>query len=344
MITWESEHFEHLPLIAVLTMMSKIQSDIRNSEADIVNYLFRQIDKSSFKFNELESTVIAKSNHVLRGSEYEAQIFLAAFDTTNAPTILIGQYDTTTWEMIGEYDTVPIEKGRGIYKTTPKKLGYETWGGLIKFHTPDGDVFYPFESEYQVAEASLIVSPTKMNVFYLAVENPVDISVPGVPADKIIPSINNGTIRKDRKGGYIVKPSRAGKDAVITVTAEINGKKRTMPKKIFRVKVVPDPIAVIAGKSGGRIRKNVLASQRGVLAEMRDFDFDLSFRITEFTVSAQVGGYFNEKRAKGNKFTPDQLKLIRGLKKGQKIIIEDIKAIGPDKTTRKLNSIVFKLI
>jgi gliding motility-associated protein GldM len=343
--SWESEHFEHLPMIAVLTMMSKIQSDVRNAEADAINYLFTQIDASSFKFNKLEPTVIARSNYVLKGGNYEADVFLAAFDTTKAPTILIGEYDSVNRTMVGAFDSLPIEKGRGKFVVPASAVGYKPWGGIIRIKSPDGELKdYPFKAEYQVAEASLIVSPTKMNVFYLGVDNPVEISVPGVPSDRIQASISNGTIRSDRRGGWIVKPARAGRDAVISVSAEVNGEKRTMPVKKFRVKVVPNPVAVIAGKKGGQLRKNVLLAQRGVLAQMEDFDFDLTFRITEFTVSANVGGFFNEKKAKGNKFTPDQLKLINGMKRGQKVIIEDIKAVGPDGSTRKLNSIVFKIM
>lgn len=343
--SWESEHFEHLPMIAVLTMMTKIQSDVRNAEADIISYLFSQIDASSFKFNELEPTVIAKSNYVLKGNSYQADIFLAAFDTTQAPTIYTGKYDSINRKMIGVYDSVRIKNGRGKYEVPTNRVGYQTWGGIIRFKTQDGGFKdYPFESEYQVAEASLIVSPTSMNVFFLGVENPVEISVPGVPSDKIHPTISNGTIRKNRKGGWIVRPKKAFVKAVITVQAEVNGQKRTMPKKIFRVKTVPDPVATVAGKKGGRLRKNILLAQKGVVAELKDFDFELSFRVNSFTVSANIGGYFNERSTRGNAFSPDQKKLIRSLKKGQKVIIEDITAVGPDGTTRKLNSIVLKLM
>lgn len=34
----------------------------------------------------------------------------------------------------------------------------------------------PFKHSYTVSESSVAVSPTKMNVFYLGVDNPVDIS------------------------------------------------------------------------------------------------------------------------------------------------------------------------
>jgi len=87
--SWESSKFEGYPLIAVVTLMSKMQSDIRNTESDIINYLYAQIDASSFKFNKLQAQVLAKSDYVLEGGTYEAKVFISAMDTTAKPEIIV---------------------------------------------------------------------------------------------------------------------------------------------------------------------------------------------------------------------------------------------------------------
>ena len=46
------------PLIGVITLMSKMQSDIRNAESDVLTYLYSGIDEESFKFNDLMAAVI----------------------------------------------------------------------------------------------------------------------------------------------------------------------------------------------------------------------------------------------------------------------------------------------
>jgi hypothetical protein len=113
----------------------------------------------------------------------------------------------------------------------------------------------------------------------------------------------------------------------------------------FRVKVLPDPVVKVAGKKGGRIKKNVLAAQTGVIADMENFEFDLEFKITEFTVSTtDQGGYTKDAKTKGNLFTKAQLDLIKGVRGGKRINIEDVKAIGPDGSVRKLASIVFEIM
>jgi gliding motility-associated protein GldM len=180
-----------------------------------------------------------------------------------------------------------------------------------------------------------------MNVFYLGVDNPVEISVPGVPADKVRANITNGSIPKSGSG-FIAKPRQMG-NAIVTVEAQIDGNWRNMGQMDFRVKRVPDPVAKVAGRKGGAIDKNLLAAQAVVQADMENFDFDLKFQITEFNVSAIQGGFVKDEPSKSNRITPAQLDLIRNLNKGQKVYFENIKAVGPDGSVRELSTLVYKI-
>jgi gliding motility-associated protein GldM len=348
--SWESAHFGEIPLIAVTTIMSKMQGDIRNVESEMVKYLLDRIDAGDFKFNKLEAIVTTNSNYILRGNEYKAEVFISARDTTQSPEVLVGQYQevkssdgTITYKMLGNPESLKIQpNGRGLFSRVGGAQGNFKWGGLIKMKSPEGaEVFYPFQAEYQVAEASAVISPTKMNVFYLGVDNPVDVSVPGVPSDKVRPSINNGSITGSR-GGYIVRPRSQG-TATVSVMAEIDGKTRNMGGMLFRVKKVPDPVPMVAGKKGGLIDKNLLATQVAIQAVLENFDFDLKFNVTEFKVSANIGGFFKDEPSRSNRFTPGQVSIIKGLSKGNKVYFEDIKAVGPDGTVRELSPIVFKI-
>ena len=113
--------------------------------------------------------------------------------------------------------------------------------------TEAGTKLYPFNGEYQVARTNLVVSPTKMNVFYIlashplkegALGNPIDVSVPGVPKDKLSVSCDNGIVRKV-SGGWEVFPKKPGKSKV-SVTAEIDGNRRNMGSLEFRVMRTPN--------------------------------------------------------------------------------------------------------
>ncbi|HBB90831.1 MAG TPA: gliding motility protein GldM, partial [Bacteroidales bacterium] len=89
--SWEQDNFEYLPLIGTITLMSKMQSDVRNAESDVLNYLYGGIDAESYKFSSLKAVVIPTTSKVVfQGNPYEAEIFLAAFDTTMNPEITVG--------------------------------------------------------------------------------------------------------------------------------------------------------------------------------------------------------------------------------------------------------------
>jgi len=350
--SWEVKQFEHMPLAAVMPLLTKIQVDIRNSETEIGNYLFSQIDAGSFSFNKLEATIIPNSSYILQGNPYKADVFLAAVDTTLPPRVFIGQYDSTLTEegsyeyhMVGTYDSLDVVEGKGKFERLSNTLGKQSWGGIIKLMGPDGGfITKPFKRTYQIAKPNLVVSPTKMNVFYVGVDNPVSISIAGVPGDKISPSITNATIRKQREGEYIVNPKRPG-NSLISVRAKIDGASKNMGTASFRVRALPDPVVKVAGKKGGKITKNVLSAQVGVFADMENFEFDLKFNIIQFTVSTtDRGGYYIDAKTKGNSFTKAQFQLIKGQRPGSRINIEDVKAVGPDGSVRDLASIVFEII
>ena len=121
---WENNTFQALPLVAVITILSKLQVDVRNAETDVLNFLYNQIDASSFKFNKLVPTVITNSAYVMRGNQYQASVFIAATDTTKTPEIFVGTIRlhykrrryTVTYEMVGDYETLGVDdQGRGIY-------------------------------------------------------------------------------------------------------------------------------------------------------------------------------------------------------------------------------------
>jgi gliding motility-associated protein GldM len=346
-ISWESHNFEHMPLVAVLTIMSQLQAAVRNAEADVVTYLHNQIDAGSFKFNKLEPTIIPNSNYIMSGGDYSARIFLAASDTTAYPVVEIGKLDSTknsdgTWSYsVRNPEIVPVDAkiGSAVLRRKTGSVGEQKYEGLVKIKAPgtEDTLTFPFRSSYLVAQPSLVVSPTSMNVFYIGVDNPVEISVPGVPSSEIRPSISVGSITKARGDGYNVKVTRPGN---VKISVSAGGK--AMGSRDFRVKRVPDPIAQVAGQRGGVINIPTLQAQREVFAVMDNFDFDLKFSVTSFTVSTRTReGFTVDAKSDNSRITADQRQLLSRLGRGQKVYFEDIKAKGPDGSIRDLGTITF---
>lgn len=346
---WPMANFYHIPLAAVVTNLSKIQTDVRNAESDVVKYLFREVDASDFKFDTLAAKVIAP-NLVFAGDEYKAEIFVAAFSTTQNPEVKIGKVDTSGGglKMAGSFDTtsVVVEKGVGTYSVRATSEGLRKYEGLIEVKSPSGQMIpYKFESEYMVMKTGVVVSPTKMNVLYVGVDNPISVSVPGVAPENVRPTLSGGNLKPDAKAGKgnYIATVKGGKAATVNVSADLGGSMRPMGKFEFRVKRVPDPEAYCAGQTDGLISKNKLAAAGAVIPKMKNFDFDLTFRVTSFEVTMNIGGDLITTSANGNRFTPEMKNRIKSLKSGSRVYIENIKAVGPDGVPRKLKPINFKI-
>lgn len=333
--TWEIQHFESKPLAGILAFMSKLQIDVKNSEAILINHLYAQIDEKSYKFNKLGPEVVPSSGIVLQGDEYSAEIFLAAIDTTVDPEIYVHNV------------RLPIVDGKATYRVKANEPGTFKWSGLLKYKTPQGMIkSFPFDKEYQVTRPSVTISPTKMNVFYKGIPNPVDISVPAVAKENLRVDMTNGRIVPSGNV-LMVYPTdidELGKRTTVSVYAKVAGTERLMGTMIFRVKKVPDPVAQIANQSGGNIKKEDLLVEDGMMAVLLDFDFDLRFTITQFDVSITgSGGYVKTWNSTNNRFSADQKSQFKNLSTGSIIYFDNIKAHGDDGTDRTLGPISFKI-
>ncbi|PRY91416.1 protein involved in gliding motility GldM [Marinilabilia salmonicolor] len=332
--SWESEKFEHLPMSAVMALMSQLQSEVRNMESDMIRYLYGKIDEGSFKFNSVEAIVIPRSEYVIRGDEYYAEIMLAARDTTQPPIVTVN----------GE--ELPINNGRGILRIPANSTGEKEWSGEIAVMGPDGTYTRRHVTgSYLVSQPGVVISPTKMNVFYVGVENPVEVSVPGVPSENLNVRITNARMRKVRGNEFSVSPNAnsAGKQAIVSVSTTLNGQTQNLGSQPFRIKRVPDPVATVAGMRGGGIGKNLLLAQRAVIAKMDNFDFDLRFNITNFRISTIRDGYLQFVDSESGVITTEQKDLIQGVGIGGVVLFNNIQAKGPDGSTRDLGSLSFTI-
>ena len=353
---WVTANFQTMPLVAAITMLSKMQVDVRNAETDVLNFLYTQIDAGAFRFNYIVPTVTTNTSYVMQGNEYEAKVFVAATDTTQDLEIFVGPYTTKTnpdgtplYEPTSQATQLPIdESGRGVYRVRPGSVGEKSWGGVIRMKAPDGgERTFKFDQKYSVGTPNVVVSPTAMNVLYQGIQNPLDISVPGVGSDKLTVRMTNGDISKGKyknyRGEYVAQPRTVGQNAQIIVSANIDGKVQSFPPVEFRVRRLPDPEARFANMKEGNVLKSVAAAQQVVTAVLENFEFDLTYTVTGFTVSVNDKGYEITAESNNNRLTDKQKGLIGNLRAGQKLIIEKIKAVGPDGRTRDLNPIILKI-
>jgi len=325
---WEEALFEGMPVSAVITILTKYQSDIRSSEAEIIQYLKSQTDLMDFRVNKITAVVVPNTPYVLRGEKYSAQIVLAAVDSTKAPDYFVnGQL---------------INK-KGVYEVMTNKTGIMTYSGQIKLMGTDGNVLMrPFKSTYTVGEPSATLSNEDLNVVYRGIDNKFSVSVPGVASENVSVRVLGGTARKEG-GRYMIQPTR-DEEITIEVWATLAGKQKKMGGGDFRVKYLPDPKAFIqpndAGAKpvrGGFMSPSALRSSSLIASYGKDELVKAKFRITSFTLLAKG---ISPQQVSGSRISPSFLdKLI----KGDILMINNIKAEGPDRLQRDLGSIAIQL-
>ncbi len=343
---WEMDNFYHLPLAAVYTSFTKIQNDLKNVEAEMLQVFSGASGKLAIKFDHLEAKVIAPSSYIQAGQQYQADIFLAASSSKLGAgdlEVLMGADSASTTGGTA----IPIENGMGKYTVGTSGQGEQTYKGVIKFKKPDGSFDrYPFSATYMVAAPATAVEAEKMNVFYIGVENPIAVSAAGVsPTDLIVNAVGGGVVKTGGAGGkFVLKFSTPGECSISVSAKTKDGNKPQGPPKKFRVKKIPDPVAKVGGKTGTvDMKKSELAAIGGVGAELAGFDFDAKFIVTSFELSAVVKGALKSEVCPGNSLSQGARTILSSAGVGSKIFVENVKAKGPDGTIRSIPGVTIKV-
>lgn len=335
--TWENTWFENMPVAAAMTLLTKLQSDIRYAQGEAVSNLLSSVDMGDYKVNSVTAQVVPVSQNVVSGSEYAAHIVLSAIDSTKRPTIVVNGKE------------LPTDKN-GLFTTVAGRPGTYPVKGYIEVPNSDGTIMHrEFSSEYYVTEPIATVAPTMMNVLYAGIENPIRIAVPGVASNNISATMTNGTLT--RQGDlWIAKPQKVGTEAVISVDARMaGGRSVPMAKTTFRVKALPDPLPYIEYKDengnirkfkGGRILKRHLVAADGILAAIDDDLLNVKYTVQSFelTFFDSMGNAIPEV-AQGTKFSQRQKEYIRRLSRGKRFYITRVVAKGPDGIERTIPTI-----
>lgn len=329
--------FENIPVAAAVTILAKIQGDVRNAEGQAVESLMQGIDRGDVRVNQVSAFVIPNSRNVMRGSVYEAQIVMAAVDTTQTPNIYIG-------------DKLYNPAKQGYYSVTAGREGIQTLQGYLEVNKPDGTIEkLPFESSYFVSEPVATVSNTMMNVMYAGIDNPLSISVPGVAAGQVNATMTNGTLTRTGNG-WVAKPKTVDQDAVITVSANQNGRSMTVSQTAFRVRRLPDPTPyllckdasgnTVRYKGGSPISKQALLGAGGIHAAIDDGLLNVEFTVKSFRIDIfdSMGNDIPED-SQTSSYSERQRTAISRLQRGKKFFITRVKAVGPDGIERTLSPI-----
>ena len=332
---WQEYMFESMPAAAAVTLLSKLQSDVRYAEGEVLHTLVQNIDVKDIRVNALEAFVIPNSQTIVRGDKFSAHIVMAAVDTTQIPDIYIGNQKVTLHD--------------NLYERICGSTGDFTLAGYLETVNGNGErIRRDFSQKYTVVDPSATVSADLMNVLYAGYNNPISISVPGVPLNKISATMSNGTLQPVGPGRYIARPAKVGQDVTFTVTSTNTGRAQQMGQFSFRVRKLPDPTPYITMKDehgnptrykGGGLAKAQLVAATSIGAAIDDGILDIAFRVQSFeTVFFDNMGNAVPMASEGASFSSRQMETFRKLTRNRRFYISRVTVVGPDGLTRTLQN------
>ena len=318
--SWEDELFENMPVAAVVTLLTKMQNDVRYIEGEVLSTLLTNVDEKDFRVNKVEALVIPKSQVVTSGMPYQAQLVLAAVDSTRRP-----EYFLDGKLLENEWISIP--------------------SGAIGEHSIKGEIIsdgqtYAYSTSYSVSASTATIAPVLMKFLYESIPNDLEIAMPGVPSGAVRASIDNGNIVQKESNIWTVTGLDRARAAEVTVTlsATVGGSSVSANQK-FTVRPLPPPMPLISYKDangadrtfkGGLIPKRSLIEAAGVEAAIDDGVLNIQYRVTGFTLLFVdgMGNYIPEVSNSGE-FTQRQKDLIRNLARGKRFFINNVKALDP---------------
>lgn len=331
--SWSEYKFKQMPLAAVLPVLTKFQTDARNAEALATNQIAQLVGGREVKLNTFFPIMNAKKGYVIKGERFESEVAIGAFSSEFGKNATISVNGTRVQLN---------DEGKGTYSETANSYGKKTLNMKATVTNPlTGEVMEGAGSfEYEVGERSASLFLTKMNVFYIGVDNPFEVSVAGASSNEVRVSCSGGGCNVKGTGGKYTATVSVPGDVKVNVSA--SGLQKTFN---IRSKRIPDPVAQLGKNKGGNIPNGTFKAQRGLIAMLDGFDFDAKCEIQGFEfVRVPQRQDPIVKINRGGVYSADVKRMVQQAKPGDIYYYNDVKARCPgDKAGRNINSLVFKI-
>ncbi|MBL7728379.1 MAG: gliding motility protein GldM [Dinghuibacter sp.] len=272
---WTIKNFHMVPTVAGLTILSKLQNDVKNAENQLVTYCHSKLGQVKVQFDTYASLVGQSSEYVMPGEQIKIRAGVGAFSTSASPSITIaGRSASINSEGFAE---LPVDAGGSGEHSATVTISYTTQSGEKKTETKT--------VKWMVGTpGSAAVSADKMNVLYIGVDNPLTVSA-GAGLDKLEGvSISNGNV-SGSGAKWVARPSSEGN---ATVTVRADGKSSSFP---FRVKTLPPASAFIGQVKEGEMPAASFRAMGGVRAQLENSEFDAPYKVVSYQITASGPGF-----------------------------------------------------
>jgi gliding motility-associated protein GldM len=329
-------NFEGFPMIASISKLTKIQSDIRYIENKVLTQILNAVQNKGLNFNTFQTLLETTKPVYYTTDVIDAAVVMGKKDEGFRPDKVELFFNGNPLRS----SEFKIESGKVILNKKITSPGtYDLTGTITKRNADTQElVSIPVNQSIVVIKEpnSAVVSADNMKVFYRGLRNPSSISIPGVAESSIRPTSNNGEFIKLSNGGWGAVPTSdfSKKTMKVSVSGVLNGKRKQFDGGEFRILEPPPGLGSIKVndnyyKPTENIPKRYLSNGMITGNKPKDFLYDFIIEVTSFDIKV---GNSPSKTVKGNsaRNNPKAVADINSQGRGTVVRISNIKASAKD--------------
>ena len=331
-VDWLNYNYEGFPLIASLTKITALQAEIKSTEQEVLSGLLEGNLTAAVSLKNFQASLDADRSAFYSGNPYDGKLVVSKTDNNSTPVRAELTLDGRT---LTEGQDYKIETGGIKMMVSAGAAGDHTIAGTMFFMQDGEEVPVEVNDTFSTINKpnAAVISADKMNVVYRGVANPMTISIPGIPDNKVradAPGLSE-------RGGssYVMNPGK-GRTVTITASGTLPDGQSISTRSEFRIKDIPRPSGTVRGEAGSikMPRKNMEVAT--VSAMLEDFDFDLNIGVSgfKFKVPGQPTVVVN-----GNKLNAQAKSALKRAKRGSAVQIFDIQAYITNNRSYKLKKV-----
>ena len=331
---WLQYNFEGFPLIASLTKLTQMQNDIKTAKSEILRSMLGTQQGEALSFTQYNTLLEQTKSAFYAGEKFEGGIVLGRKDPNTRPN----RVELTLDGRPLSEEQYTIQDGKVVLNISAGAAGDHKIEGNLIFLQDGEEVEIPVSTSFATITKpnAAVISADKMNVVYRGVENPMTVSIPGIPDNKVNAS---GTgLSKVSGSKYVMRPG-GGREVAINARGTLPDGQAVNTTTTFRIKDSPRPTGTIRGEDGdgGCVRMQRQGLEiASVGAILPDFDFDINLNVTgfKFKVSGQPTVVVS-----GRKLNAQAKSALRRAKRGETVQIFDVSANIANNSGYKLKKI-----
>ena len=332
---WLEYNYQGFPLIASLSKFTKIQSDIRAVEYEILNSLTSKTKDRKLSLDNTDTLLETTQSAYYTNSTVDAAVVVGRTDSSFKPDVVDLKIDGVDLKE-SEFSIV---NGKIVLDKRFSTPGIKNITGFLIFKA-DGEIdSLGVDQKFYVINKpnDAIVSPLNMQVFYIGLRNEIKVAFPGI-ADLSSIRVNgkNGSILKNGSR-YFAAPNAGVSSMDVIVSGRANNETLTSVLN-FRVEDAPPGRGSIFESFGGKdinyinsskISKDALlyGTVRGEKPPGFLYDYDINVETFQITV-----GNLPTRTVQGNKIqnSNEAMRDIRGANRGSSVTLTVLKATKID--------------